>query len=113
MEAIIEFLERAYEGYMATHEELHEIRQVIEVEKIETRRILEEERFKTRRPIGELINTVGRLTRKINHPEGSHNCGGNGIGDNDGCRNRDERWQKLEITIFSGEDALGWANRME
>lgn len=44
---------------------------------------------------------------------GSHNRASNGGDNNDDPHNCEERWRKLKITIFNGEDASGWTNRVE
>lgn len=106
MDARIKFLKRAYEGYMAIRKEIQELQ-----------RLLEAEKFESQRRIEELLETVRGM---ILHNEHDQFHRGNYFGNGDGNGVREDfksgskqKWQKLTIPIFDGEDAFGWTSRVE
>lgn len=90
MEARLEFLERAYEDYRATSEEVKNLRQQLEVQQAEAQRRVEE-----------LTETVNGLS--IRREQGSSQQ----------IHNPEDKWRKLTIPIFEGDDTFGWTSRVE
>lgn len=106
MEARLEALERGFEGLLAERENLEK--------NIEQERL---ERLETWRQLNELMNFVRELSNRSTHNEFNHEESRT-VNDNDveghvTVRRREERWRKLEIPVFEGEDAYGWINRVE
>lgn len=100
MEAQLEFLERTFEGYMATRDEIAELRQMIETERTESQ-------CRTT----EVLDTLRRLS--LNSHQNSHFVG-ESSGAHQGIQNpQEQKWQKLSIPIFEGDDAFGWTNKVE
>ncbi|MCI39681.1 hypothetical protein A2U01_0060913, partial [Trifolium medium] len=93
MEATLEFLERAYEDYRVTHDEVKNLRQ-LKVQQAEAQRRVEE-----------LSETVNGLS--IRREQGSPSFSTQQI------HNPEDKWWKLTIRIFEGDDAFGWTSRVE
>lgn len=102
MEARLEFLERAYHDYMKTRDEVQDLRLQLETEKIEAQR-----------RINELQETVRGLTLTHSSPSQEHHQADSNNGYHTEQRAPEERWRKLSIPIFDGDDAFGWINRVE
>eukprot|EP00256_Glycine_max_P042597 XP_006593215.1 uncharacterized protein LOC102668698 [Glycine max] len=98
MEARVEFLERGFEGMIKTREDVASLKRLFEEEHIE--------RAELKAQMAELMTVVRILSST---DRGSGNC------DHAEQQNRDRevKWRKLEIPIFDGGDAFGWANKME
>ncbi|GAU46214.1 hypothetical protein TSUD_401760 [Trifolium subterraneum] len=94
MEARLEFLERVYEDYRATCDEVKNLQQQLEVQKGEAQCRVEE-----------LSETVQGLS--IRHEQGSPSFSSQQL------HNPEDKWRKLTIPIFDGEDAFGWTSRVE
>jgi hypothetical protein len=101
MEARLEFLERAYHDYMKTRDEVQDLRLQLETEKIEAQR-----------RINELQETVRGLSLTHSSPSQEHHQADSNNGYHTEQRAPEERWRKLSIPIFDGDDAFGWMNRV-
>jgi len=77
MEARLEFLERAYEDYRATSDEVKNLRQQLEVQQAEAQRRVEE--------LSEIVNGLSIRCEK-GPPQQIHNL--------------EDKWRKLTIPIF-------------
>jgi len=85
---------------MATRKEIQELQRLLEAEKFESQRMMEE-----------LLETVRGMTLRNEHDQ-FHNGDGSGVGE-DYKYGPKQKWRKLTIPIFDGEDAFGWTSRME
>lgn len=106
MEARLEVLERGFEGLSAMRENMEKS---IEQERLES--------LETWRQLNELMNSVRELSNRSKQNEIS-NEESQTENDDDAegpvnSRRCEERWRKLEIPVFEGEDAYGWINRVE
>ena len=106
MDARAELLERGFEGLLAMRENWEKSRE-------EDR----QERLEIRRQLNELVETVRGITTHSDKDE-SINSDNHTVNDDDtrkirNPRNREERWRKLKILVFNGEDAFGWTIRIE
>ena len=102
----MEFLGCGFEGLLAMRENWEKIR---EEDK--------QERLEIRRQLNELVETVREITTRSDRDE-SINDNNHTVNDDDtkkicNPRNREERWRKLKIPVFTGEDAFGWTIRVE
>lgn len=73
---------------------------------------------KPKTTFSEIIEILNRNSQNSGHHD-HHNSGSNTSSDGDTVvgeetsRSRGNKWRKLEIPLFSGEDAYGWVNKIE